>query len=83
MNLIRHSHELDLRFLHQHATEEEDFGGSHSVHVTSATVGTNGGGMDAGGRTDVDEEAHNAAKSKGKAAHTSTSVIVPCPSQEA
>ena len=42
-----------------------------------------GGGVDAGGRMDVDEEAHDAAKSKGKATHTSTSAIVPRPSQEA
>ena len=42
VNLIRCSHELDLHSLHQHATKEEDFGGSRSVHVTSATVGANG-----------------------------------------
>ena len=42
-----------------------------------------GGGVDAGGRTAVDEGAHSAAKSKGKAAQTSTSVLVPRPSQEA
>ena len=41
VNLIRRSHELDLHSLHQHATEEEDFGGSRSIHVTSATVGAN------------------------------------------
>ena len=42
-----------------------------------------GGGVDVGGRTDVDEEAHDAARSKGKAAQTSTSALVPRPSQEA
>ena len=42
-----------------------------------------GRGVDAGGRTDVDEEAHDAARSKGKAAQTSTSALVPRPSQEA
>ena len=42
VNPIQRSHELDLHSLHQHATEEEDFGGSRSVHVTSATVGANG-----------------------------------------
>ena len=42
VNLIRRSHELDLHLLHQHATEEEDFGGSCSVHVTSTTTGANG-----------------------------------------
>ena len=41
------------------------------------------GGVDVGGRTDVDEEAHNAARSKDKAAQTSASVHVPRPSQEA
>ena len=41
VNLIRRSHELDLYSLHQHATKEEDFGGSRSIHVTSATVGAN------------------------------------------
>ena len=39
--------------------------------------------MDAGGRTDVDEGAYGAAKSKGKAAQTSASVHAPRPSQEA
>ena len=33
VNLIRRPHELDLHLLHRHATEEEDFGGSCSVHV--------------------------------------------------
>ena len=42
VNQIRRSHELDLHFLHRHATEEEDFGGSCSVHVTSTTTGANG-----------------------------------------
>ena len=42
-----------------------------------------GGGVDAGGRTDVDKEAHDAARSKDKAAQTSASVDVPRPSQEA
>ena len=42
-----------------------------------------GGGVDAGGRTAVDEGAHSAAKSKDKAAHTSASVRAPRPSQEA
>ena len=42
VNLIRCSHELDLHFLHRYATEEEDFGGSCSVHVTSTTTGANG-----------------------------------------
>ena len=42
VNLIRRLHELDLHLLHRHATEEEDFGGSRSVHVISATVGANG-----------------------------------------
>ena len=41
------------------------------------------GGEDAGGRTDFDEGAHDAARSKGKAAQTSTSALVPRPSQEA
>ena len=41
------------------------------------------GGMDAGGRTDVEEEAHDAARSKDKAAQTSASVHVLRPSQEA
>ena len=42
-----------------------------------------GGGMDAGGRMDVDEEAHDAARSKNKAAQTSATVHVPRHSQEA
>ena len=42
-----------------------------------------GGGMDASGRTDVDEEAHDAARSKNKAAQTSAIVHVPRHSQEA
>ena len=42
-----------------------------------------GGGMDAGGRMDVDEEAYDAAKSKDKAAQTSATVHVPRHSQEA
>ena len=42
-----------------------------------------GGGVDVGRRMDVDEEAHDAARSKGKAAQTLTSVIVPSPSEEA
>ena len=42
-----------------------------------------GGGMDAGGRTDVDEEAHDAARSKNKAAQTLATVHVPRHSQEA
>ena len=42
-----------------------------------------GGGVDAGGRTDIDEGAHGAARSKDKAAQTSASVHVPRPSQEA
>ena len=42
-----------------------------------------GGGVDAGGRMDVDEEAHNAARSKNKAAQTSATVDVPRYSQEA
>ena len=41
------------------------------------------GGMDAGGRKDVDEEAHDAARSKNKAAQTSATVHVPRHSQEA
>ena len=39
VNLIRCSHELDLHSLHQHATEEEDFGSSRPIPVTSATGG--------------------------------------------
>ena len=39
--------------------------------------------MDAGGRKDVDKEAPDAARSKNKAAQTSTTVHVPCHSQEA
>ena len=42
-----------------------------------------GGGVDAGGRTAVDEGAHSAAKSKDKAAQTSATVHVPRHSQEA
>ena len=42
-----------------------------------------GGGMDAGGRMDVYEEAHDAARSKNKAAQTSATVHVPRHSQEA
>ena len=42
-----------------------------------------GGGVDAGGRTDIDEGAHGAARSKDKAAQTSASVHAPRPSQEA
>ena len=41
VNLIQRSHELDLHLLHRHATEEEDFGGSCSVRVTSATARAN------------------------------------------
>ena len=41
------------------------------------------GGMDASGRKDVDEEAHDAARSKNKAAQTSATVHVPRHSQEA
>ena len=41
------------------------------------------GGVDAGGRKDADEEAHNAARSKNKAAQTSATVDVPRHSQEA
>ena len=42
-----------------------------------------GGGVDAGGRTGIDEGAHGAARSKDKAAQTSASIHVPRPSQEA
>ena len=42
-----------------------------------------GGGVDAGGRTGIDEGAHGAARSKDKAAQTSASVHAPRPSQEA
>ena len=42
-----------------------------------------GGGMDAGGRMDVDEEAHDAARSKNKVAQTSATIHVPRHSQEA
>ena len=42
-----------------------------------------GDGVDTDGRTDVDEEAHGAARSKDKAAQTSASVHAPRPSQEA
>ena len=42
-----------------------------------------GGGVDAGGRTDINKGAHDAAKSKDKAALTSASVHVLRPSQEA
>lgn len=41
------------------------------------------GWVDAGGRTDIDEGAHDAARSMGKAAQTSASMHVPRPSQEA
>ena len=41
------------------------------------------GGMDTGGRNDVDEEGHDAARSKNKAAQTSATVHVPRHSQEA
>ena len=41
------------------------------------------GGVDASGRTGVDEGAHGAARSKDKAAQTSASVHAPRPSQEA
>ena len=41
-----------------------------------------GGGVDAGGRTSIDEGAHDAARSKDKAAQTSASVHAPRPSQE-
>ena len=41
------------------------------------------GGVDAGGRMDIDEGAHSAAKSKDKAAQTSASIRPPRPSQEA
>ena len=41
-----------------------------------------GGGMDAGGRMGLDEEAHDAARSKNKAAQASASVDVPRHSQE-
>ena len=41
------------------------------------------GGVDADGRTDMDEGAHGATRSKDKAAQTSASVHVPRPSQEA
>ena len=42
VNLIRRSHELDLHHLHQHAAEEEGFGGSCSVRVDPTTAGANG-----------------------------------------
>ena len=42
-----------------------------------------GGGVDAGGRTGIDEGAHGAARSKDRAAQTSASVHAPRPSQEA
>ena len=42
-----------------------------------------GGGMDAGGRMDIDEEAYDAARSKDKAAQTLVTVHVPRHSQEA
>ena len=41
VNLIRCAHELDLHLLHRHATEEEDFGGSSSVHVDPTNTGAN------------------------------------------
>ena len=41
------------------------------------------GGVDADGRTGIDEGAHGAARSKDKAAQTSASVCAPRPSQEA
>ena len=46
-------------------------------------LGQTSGGMDTDGRKNVDEEAHDAARSKDKAAQTSASVHVPRPSQEA
>ena len=42
-----------------------------------------GGGVDAGGGTGADEGAHDAARSKDKAAQTSASLHAPRPSQEA
>ena len=42
-----------------------------------------GGGVDAGGRTGIDEGAHGAARSKDKAAQTLMSSHPPRPSQEA
>ena len=42
-----------------------------------------GGGVDADGRTNVDKEANDVARSKDKAAQTSASVHVPRSSQEA
>ena len=47
VNLVRRSHELDLHFLHQHATEEEGFGGSCSVRIDLTATGASrwwGGG---------------------------------------
>ena len=41
-----------------------------------------GGGVDADGRTGIDEGAHGAARSKDKAAQTSAAVHAPRPSQE-
>ena len=42
VNLIQRSHGPDLHFLHRHATKEEDFGGSCSVHIDPTTTGANG-----------------------------------------
>ena len=39
VNPIRRSHELNLHLLHRHATEEEGFGGSCSVHVDPTISG--------------------------------------------
>ena len=41
VNPIRCAHELNLHRLHRHATEEEGFGGSCSVHVNPTTTGAN------------------------------------------
>ena len=42
VNQIRRSRELDLHHLHQHAAEEEGFGGSCSVRTEPTTAGANG-----------------------------------------
>ena len=83
MNLIRRSHGwIFIPFINMPPKKKTSAAAAPSTSLPPPLEQT-GGGMDAGGRMDVDEEAHDAARSKNKAAQTSATVHVPRHSQEA